>query len=411
MIGIGGIRAFALSKYLPCYGWNPIILTITLPGDPDPGTRVIQTHYEDVIDLWKKRFGQSPEKSLNDMLNLSRKKNAFSIADRFVSVPREIITYPDEKKGWYTYAVTAGDKILMTEKIDAILSTSPPAITNLIAKTLAEKYQVPWLADFRDLWSRNHYMKNSVIWNSLEKKLEKKTIKLASAVTTVSQPLVEKLAELHGPKKIFSITNGFDPDLLSTQDSVDTFFRIVYTGVLYEGKRDPTPLFVLLDDLCNKGFIQRDDVKIDFFGIPEDWIQTEIEKNHLEKNVISHGHVSHDIAVSRQRNAQLLLLLTWDNPEEKGVYTGKLFEYLAARRPILSFGYSEGGVVKDLLLQTQAGVHAGNEEELKTAILQAYHEYKEFGAVQYRGIDTEVLKYSHKEMARNFADVLDSITP
>ena len=118
-----------------------------------------------------------------------------------------------------------------------------------------------------------------------------------------------------------------------------------------------------------------------------------------------HGEVSHDAAMAEQRKAQVLLLLTWNNPEEKGVYTGKLFEYLAARRPILSLGYLEGGVVKELLDQTQAGVHTGNEDELKAAILEAYGEYKESGSVRYRGIDAEIMKFSHKEMAMNFAEV------
>jgi glycosyltransferase involved in cell wall biosynthesis len=413
--GIGVLRPLGLAKYLSFNGWDPIILTPILPGDPDPQFKVIQTPYLDVIELWKRRVGLDPKKSLNAQFHIVRKKNKPSIIERFFSIPNEIITYPDDRIGWYDNAVLAGEKILQTEPVDAILSSSSPVTCHLIAKTLAEKYHIPWVADFRDLWSQNHYFSYSHLRKYFEKKLEIKTLKYASAITTVSQPLAEKLARLHENKKIFSINNGFDPDLINIDNKVDQFFKIVYTGILYEGKRDPANLFAIIYNLLNKEFINRDDIKIDFFGYPkkgypEDWLQDEIAKYHLQDFVTLHGEVSHDIAVAEQRNAQILLLLTWNDPEEKGVYTGKLFEYLAAHRPILSTGYIEGGVVKDLLIKTQTGIHAGNEKELNSAILQAYHEYKEFGAVQYHGINTEIMKFSQTEMARKFAEVLNEIT-
>ncbi|HOS83127.1 MAG TPA: hypothetical protein PK445_10425 [Methanolinea sp.] len=81
-----------------------------------------------------------------------------------------------------------------------------------------------------------------------------------------------------------------------------------------------------------------------------------------------------------------------------------------ARRPILSLGYTGGGVVKELLDQTRAGVHCSNEAELREYLLRAYREYRELGVVQYHGIGEEVMKYSHVEMARKFAEVLDAVT-
>ena len=111
-----------------------------------------------------------------------------------------------------------------------------------------------------------------------------------------------------------------------------------------------------------------------------------------------------------QQEAQILLLLSWNDTEEVGIYTGKVFEYLNAKRPILALGHTDGGILKELLDQTQAGVHISNVEELKEYIIKAYHEYKESGMVQYRGIDAEIMKYSHREMARKFGEVLDKIS-
>jgi glycosyltransferase involved in cell wall biosynthesis len=412
---IGGVRLFGLAKYLSLYGWNPIILTPVLPGVPDPKMCIIQTPYYDIVENWKRRVGLNPKKTLNKQLSIKRKKDQPSFIERLTVLPYEIIIYPDDKIGWYDFAVMAGEKILQTEQIDAILSSSRPETCHLIAKALAGKYHIPWVADFRDLWSQNQYTYFSLFFMKyFEKNLEINTIKQASAITTVSQPLVEKLAALHENKQIFAIKNGFDPELVNPGNKVDQFFTIVYTGDLYEGKRDPVQLFAVIHELCDKDLIKRDDIKIHFFGYPklenpENWLQEEIAKHNLQDLVILHGEVSHATAILEQRKAQILLLLTWNIPDEKGVYTGKLFEYLAARRPIISFGYTEGGVVKELLVQTQAGIHAGNYDELKDVIIRAYKEYKKFGMVQYLGINAEVMKYSQKEMARNFGRVLDSV--
>jgi glycosyltransferase involved in cell wall biosynthesis len=413
MEGIGGLRAFGLAKYISSYGWKPIILTSILPANPDPRLKVFQTPDVNIIETWKIRFGLNPKKSLNAQLHIKTKKDQPSVINRLTSLPSEIITYPDEKIGWYDSAVIAGEKILETEQIDAILSSSRPETCHLVAKTLVEKYHVPWVADFRDLWSQNHYSPYSKFTRYFQKKLEIKTIKNASVITTVSQPLVNELAKLHENKKICLIENGFDLELVNKEKYVDQFFKIVHTGDLYHGKRDPSQLFEVIHDLIDKGIIKRDEIKIDFFGYPkfeldENWLQEDIIKHQLQDLVILHGQVSHNTAVAEQHRAQILLLITWNSPEERGVYTGKLFEYLAAQRPILSFGYVDGGVIKDLLGQTHTGIHAGNKEELKNAIMQEYREYKEFGAVQYHGIEAEVMKYSHKEMARKFAKVLET---
>ncbi len=411
---IGGVRLYGLAKYLSLYGWNPIILTPDLPGDPNPEMHIVQTPYHDVTEHWKRRFGLDPKQTLNTQLQVKRKKDQPSLINLLTFIPNEIITYPDERIGWYDYAVSAGERILKTTKIDAILSSSRPETCHIIAKTLAVKYHIPWVADFRDLWSQNHYSTYSRLKKYFIKNLEIKTLKHASAITTVSLPLEEKLAALHHNKQIFTIKNGFDPGLLNPENNqVDPVFSIVYTGDLYEGKRDPTQLFEAIHELCDKEIIRRDDIRIHFFGYPkfqsDTWLEEEIARSHIEDLVLLHGKISHESAISEQRKAQILLLLMWNNPDEQGVYTGKLFEYLAARRPILSFGFTEGGVIKELLDQTHAGIHAGNYDELKDALIRSYQEYTSSGKVTYRGIHAEVMLYSHQEMARNFGMVLDTV--
>ncbi|MHC4843459.1 MAG: hypothetical protein ACYTEE_06625 [Planctomycetota bacterium] len=105
----------------------------------------------------------------------------------------------------------------------------------------------------------------------------------------------------------------------------------------------------------------------------------------------------------------MLLLLNRDDPREAGVYTGKFFEYLAAKRPVLAVGGPKG-VVSELLEQTKAGFHANDLLTLKKILSDCYKEYTSTGEVAYRGIEDEINKYSHREMARKFAEVLDLVT-
>jgi glycosyltransferase involved in cell wall biosynthesis len=163
-----------------------------------------------------------------------------------------------------------------------------------------------------------------------------------------------------------------------------------------------------LRELADEGSVDLDDVSIEFFGWPEEWLMHDVEKYHLEGVVAIHGLIPREEAILRQRSSQILLSLIWDHPAEKGVYTGKIFEYLAAKRPILSLG-TPGGVVEDLLRVTHAGVHVSSFEELHQELITAYRAFKSTGEVPYHGIESEIDHFSHREMAGQFARVLDSI--
>lgn len=406
---IGGIRLYGLAKYLPEHGWNSIILTPVLPGEPDSRFHVIQTPYDDAIALWKKRMGLNQKKTLNEQFNVTRPKNHPSIMDRLAYLPGEIISYPDEKKGWYEYAVQAGDKILQSERVDAILSSSYPVTCHLIAKTLAEKYRVPWIADLRDLWTQNHYSNHCVLRRFAERRLELRTLAKASALVTVSKPLADELSRLHTQKPVYVITNGFDPeDACFDPPELTEKFTITYTGALYNGKRDPLMLFEALKNLIGKGIIDLDRVEVRFFGSQNPWLFEEIRDANLDGIVKVFGFVPRDQALQKQRESQLLLLLLWNNPQEQGVYTGKVFEYLATRRPIIALGGPRESVVKNLLDETQAGHYSYSLKDLEAVLSEYYLEYMRTGAISPVKKDA-TSKYSHLEMAKKFGDVLDKI--
>jgi hypothetical protein len=407
---IGSIRMRGIAKYLPEYGWNPTILTPRLDCTSEPECRynIIETNYDDITTIWKGKLGFNTQDTVKTQLGKPTYKNKKLFIDYVLKVWEEIFAYPDANIGWYKYAVEAGEKLLGEGKCDAILSSSNPPTCHLVAKKLIEKFDIPWVADFRDLWTQNHYSEHFILRKILEKRLETTTISAADILTTVSQPLAIKLRENHRKKQVNTIMNGFDPEFKNPGTKTSEKFTIVYTGALYQGKRDPEPLFQATSELINSGKISSSDIEILFYGTDDDWLFNDIRKYNLEKVIKVCGPISREESILEQRKAQVLLLLTWNHPAEKGVYTGKLFDYLAARRPILALGIP-GSVIEELLKNTKAGTYVSCVEELKNAILSYYQEYKLTGKVTYKGNLTEIDKYSHREMARKFAEVLDSI--
>ena len=290
-----------------------------------------------------------------------------------------------------------------------MVSSSPPATSHIIAKELKDEFKVPWIADFRDLWTQNYYYPYSSLRRMRERRLELKTLAAADALVTVSQPASEELGKLHGRKTVHTIPNGFDPaEVNTTPAKLTDKLTITYTGNLYPGKQSPEPLFVALHDLTTEGNVDATDIEVRFYGAQTGWIDKQAERYGLTDVVKQFGMVPREIALYKQRESQLLLQLKWNDARQRGAYSAKIFEYLAARRPVLAVGGFHD-VADRLLDETKAGVSGQTAEEIKALLLRLYREYKSTGAVNYSGDEAETNKYSHREMARRFASVLDSL--
>ena len=229
----------------------------------------------------------------------------------------------------------------------------------------------------------------------------------ADTLVTVSAPWAQKLRLLHRGKPVIAIQNGYDPDEVASAPLTKEF-TITYTGQLYQGKQNPAPLFRIIAELISEGRLDRRVVKVRFYGATKYWLEKEVKRFGLKDVVSLHPWIPRDVALEMQRESQVLLFLNWDDPGEIGVYTAKVFEYLAARRPILAVG-GPRGVVTELLEETSAGVHPIGYEQLKHMLIELYNQYKAHGYVPYRGYEERVAKYSHREMARRFAELLDSL--
>lgn len=396
---VSTLRLGGLIKYLPEFGWEPIILT-NKPSPELSKFKVITVPYD---DDYIKRLPKI-------LRNIKNHSNILLKIIKFTWMA--IFLYPDAVKYWYKPALDGVSDLLENEGIDAVISSFPPVTPHLIAKNIHENYGIPWIADLRDLWTQySYYVYRFMIPRYyLEKRLELDTLSKADFLTIVSEPLAEKIKELHKNSNIRVIPNGFDPENVNPGRTLTKKFSITYAGGLWSGRRDPRILFETIKQLKLENKIDVNDFEINFFGPDEDgvWLQNFIKGHNLEGVVKFHGLIPRKEVIKKEWESQLLLLLLWDNPDEKGVYTGKVFEYLAAKRPILALGYV-GGVVDDLLKQTNAGVCLNQIDEIKEEIMRAYSEFKASGSVCYKGISEEVEKYSHKEMAKEFANIFNVV--
>ena len=403
-----------LAKYLPEFGWQPVILTTPslLDEQPSPELRIIETPYRDVLCFWKRLFRLNPDEHIGREL---RKRFGITYKNSFVEflfkLGGAIVDYPDLETGWKPFAVKAGSELLQKEDIDAMISSSSPVTSHIIAKELKNKYKIPWIADLRDLWTQNHNYGYGPLRKLIDKRLELKTLSNADALVIVSPLWAEKLKELHKRKVVYTITNGFDPDKMSNGQMVLTSkFTITYTGTIYTGKQDPLKLFAALRDLISDGTMDSNEIEVRFYDSKIEWLDKEVERYGLSSIVKQYGRVPQQIAIEKQRESQLLLLLNWEDQRERGWYPLKIFEYLAAQRPILATGGSGDDVIRELLEETKAGTYAISVEDIKNILRELYSEYKHKGKISYNGNMGKINKYSHREMARKFAEILNRIT-
>ncbi|HUS50975.1 MAG TPA: glycosyltransferase [Candidatus Paceibacterota bacterium] len=411
----GSPRTLGLANYLIEFGWQPIVLTAPLRGKPDFGAKVkiIETPYRDMFYHLKKLlrwFGISSDRSVSEQLKekigVTSKK---SFIDFLLNSYMAIFAYPDTEKYWKSFAIKETDKLLEKEKIDAVISIWP-ITAHLVAKELKDKYKIPWIADFTHLWSQGYYYKYGPIRKLFDKKLEIKTILKADALTTVSDYFIGKLKELHKRQFIHFIPHGFDPSWLQTAPpSLTTKFTITYTGHIYPEKQRVSKFFIAIKELIDENLLNPEEVEIRFYGEEGDWLKKEIEKYKLSEIIHQYGPIPHRVSLQKQHESQILLHLGWDDKNIKGFYTSKIFEYLAAQRPILGVGGASDGVVEKLLSETKAGVYGKEILEVKNFIKAFYDEYKFQGKITYQGDIKKINKYSHRKMAKKFADILNRL--
>jgi len=238
--------------------------------------------------------------------------------------------------------------------------------------------------------------------------MEERTMKTADLITTVSTGFADKLVRIHG-QKVRVIRNGYQPLTDSTKVSLPECFTISYTGTIYTGKQDPNKVLVALCNLLESSSISRDRIALNFYGRYDNALQQTIERYGLGKVALQKGNLPREEIRERQRASHLLLLLQWEDPNERGIFPLKFYEYLNAGRPILATGGAEAGEIGAILDQTCAGTTASTIPEIEWALQQAYDAYLKQGTPDYHGIQEVITSYGYVEQARLLDEAIRSL--
>lgn len=371
---IGSLRPYSWAKFWSQEGHSITVLTTKktpTPQDlhlPCEDFHVQEIPYASFLTSWKKEY-QTMQKEKTPQIGW---KQHLVKAFRTIREKKGIFNacrMPDFTDLWIKPAYTF---IKSQPSWDLIVSTSGPYASHIVAEKLKKKgLAKKWIADYRDPWSDNFAFPGIFPFNQLEKWLEKKLMRSADIITTVSTPFAEDFSRKYPSKQVLSIENGFDPDDQKKLPDESVFpndgkFRIIHTGSIYEGKRDFTPLFQAIAELKNETNIEA--LEIIFVGTQLGNLDSQIKQYGISTWVKNQGMVPREKALCMQRDAHALLFLPWNDPAFPGVLTGKIFEYLFSGTPIIAVGGTGIDHSQQLILDAQAGIILETKEAIKNYI-------------------------------------------
>ena len=426
--GSGVQRWVKFSKYLPEFGWQPVVYT---PENPEQLARdesllndipacaeVIKTHISEPYELYRRLTGGKAGQEVNPV-NAQRK----TWKQRLSLWIRGNCFIPDPRVGWVRPSVRFLKKYLREHPVDAVVTTGPPHSVHLIGLGLKKALGLRWIADFRDPWTEMFYYKHlglSAAADRRHRRLEQAVLDGADKIISVSPPVAADF-QARTKTPVVLITNGFDEadfrgESLASAPGVQGFpgqkkwpeksldtpapqrqrteIRLVHTG-LFAADGNPLKLWDALAERCEADPDFRARLQIRLAGKVDAAITDAIRARGLGDNLVELGYLPHDETVREQREADILLLPLRREPEYAKVLPGKIFEYLAARRPVLGIGQEDGAAATVLRDAAAGEMFDWDKKEELLAFLDAAHP-------QTAGIE----KYTRRALTERLAEVL-----
>ena len=421
--GSGVQRWVKFAKYLPQEEWQPVIYTpenpeqlavdASLEAEVPAEAEIVKTRIIEPYELYRKFLRKSGHGEAAVEVNPVNAQNK-SLLQKAAMWVRGNLFRPDPCCLWIGPSVRFLKNYLKDHPVDLIVSTGPPQSMHMIGRRLSLETGLPWIADFRDPWTKIFYFKHLSMMPSTQKwhqRMEKKVLDDASAVVAVS-PLVQQDFQAMTQTSVELITNGFDECDFPEGRCEDAFggpdkdFVITHTG-LFAADGNPTILWKVLADKCRADENFRKHLKIRLVGKTDSQITDSLEAVGLSDNVINLGYQPHAVAVEEQRTASLLILPLRKEPEYKAVLPGKLFEYLASWRPVLGIGQTDGAM-SIILNTTKTGlVLDWNDEASLARFIELCWQRHLKGELTVE--DADLSQFTRKELTRRMAALFDRV--
>lgn len=409
--GPGVQRWLKFVKYLPGYGITPVVFVPQTPTYPliDEGLAKdinpnLEIHQQPILEpySWAAAFSKSSTQKISSGIIPDKKKQ--SALQKLMLWVRGNLFIPDARVLWVKPSVRFLSYYIPKNNIDAIITTGPPHSLHLIGMELQQRLGVKWVADFRDPWTTIGYHKELKLSSSAEKKhkeLETKVLNSADAII-VTSPTTKAEFEAITSKPIEVITNGYDVENIGRQQ-LDEHFTLAHIGS-FLSERNPKILWDALAEIITENEHFRQKFRMKLAGAVSQEILASIKNAGLENHIDLLGYLSHEQALIEQRKSQVLLMVEIDSPDTRCIIPGKLFEYMAAERPILAIG-PEGADFAGIVTATNTGkfITYQEKEKLKNTIL-AYFEQYLANDLKIHAIGLQ--QYSRKSLTGKLAEFL-----
>lgn len=415
--GAGVQRWLKLSHYLQEMGVQVYVISpeakyasylttdTGLVNEIHPNIKLIQTKSFEPLNVYKSLVG---EKNVPTAGMSNVKSN--SVLHRLALIARSNLFIPDPRKYWRKHAVRAALKLIDNEGIEYVITSSPPHSVQLIGLDLKKKRNIKWIADLRDLWTGIYYynlLQHGKLAAKRDAKFEKKVLIKADLVTTVSPLFAQEFAEISGEhsSKFKVVTNGFDPrDFTAYETKLPSSFIITYTGSIstqYAISGFLKAVKTLINNNLNK-------IKIRFIGYASPDLIEQINQLELANYVEIIPYVNHSRSIQYLQESYALLLVGPLNEQNKeGSIPAKVFEYLAAQRPIIYIGKKDGFMAK-IIADCEAGrSFVDNDPEIQNYIEELYsHCYSQ----QLNSVGNDKRNsFSREEQAKQFFTLLSEL--
>ena len=415
--GSGVQRWVKFCKYLPQEGWQPVVfapenadypsLDPSLEADLPKDLEVLRGRIWEPYAAYRKLLGG--KNASTQVTEISSGKKTWK--QRLSLWIRANLFVPDPRVGWVKPSVKTLKAYLAEHPVDVIVTTGPPHSVHLIGLQLHKALGTPWIPDFRDPWSRMYYLKylpmTEKTWNKLRR--QEQTVLDSCSTVLACTPLVQEefQAQTHTP--VACITNGFDEADFAERllPRWDGHFNITHTG-LFAADGNPLALWKVLGILAasEPGF--REDLRIRLVGKVDKEVLESIKAAGLSANVVALGPQNHATAILEQRAATILILPMRNDAQYRPILPGKLFEYLAARRPILGIGQEDGAMAR-VLFSAKAGITADWEDTapMRAFLANAWRQHCEGGVPATNG---DISSYTRRNLTHALAQLLSQVS-
>ncbi|MGE5479350.1 MAG: glycosyltransferase [Chloroflexota bacterium] len=420
--GPGVQRVLKHVKYLPEYGWNPVVLTVSNGQFPardesllkqiPESVPVYRTHIYEPYDLYRLLTGKKKGEPI-DVGVIKKEDQKRTFKENVAELIRSTFFIPDARIGWLPTASKAAREIVEKRSIEAVYSSSPPYTCSIIARNIKRRTGLPWVAGFRDPWtgfisSPKRYGPSAAIDRRMELSVFREADFVECAWKGIIKDALGKYPQLPADKFIH-VPNGFDSADYPRLDGAPAHnqaFTLTYTGSMY-GRRNPAALFKAIEILLEKGLIIRDEFKLKFIGRFGPEVKEMFSAASFKKSLEIIDYMPHGESVKQLMLSDANLLVVDESKESAEIVPGKVYEYIGAGKPVFAIAPVEGAIA-ELIRETRAGevAHQSDVEKIADILLRFIRNFRT-GESFYNPNMDEIMKYERRESARALASLLD----